>query len=188
MTQPAEAATAAEVPRPATDVHWVSPVDRSGELKDGYTVEATRRGDCWTTSFVNDELYRCMQRNFIQDPCWLEAGRSPRTVVCPGLPWSHAVLRLRLTDRLPQTSSGRRPAWGLRLADGRRCLFAQGATGTVHGHHISYICRGRWVLLGNPRRGHVWHIRTAKRERGEYEPKGFRPLTDAWLAVRPDGA
>ena len=169
--------------RRATVVHRVSPVDRSGHLRPHYRVTSTRRGSCWTSSFVNSELFRCLQRNFIRDPCWREEGRTLRTVICLQRPWARDVMRLRLTKRLPDTATGRAPVWGLTLPRGINCLFIQGASGSVQGHRVSYFCRKRWVLLGEPNRGRVWHIRTARRAgQGDWEPRGKRPLTDAWKA------
>ncbi len=174
-------ATTHEQPR-ATMIHRVSPVDRSGQVQRNYRVTLTRRGSCWTYSFVHPELYRCVRGNYIHDPCWRGARRSQPTVICLGLPWSHQLTRLRLTERLPHTSSGRAGVWGLTLPRGVDCLFAQGASGFVHGHHISYFCRRRWVLLDEPDRGRIWHIRTARRSHGHYELRPKRPLTDAWFA------
>jgi len=172
-------------PRRATVVHRVSPLNRSSVLKDRYRVTLVRRGSCWTSSFVHPELYRCFRGNFIQDPCWRERGRSQPTVVCLLRPWSHEVTRLRLTRRLPDTASGRGRVWGMTMPGGVNCLFVQGASGFVHGHHISYFCRKRWVLLDAPNRGRVWHIRTARRVHGEYGLRGRRPLSHAWIPRAP---
>jgi hypothetical protein len=60
-------------------------------------------------------------------------------------------------------------------------VYAQGASGVVHGHRISYFCRKRWVLLGDPDRGRVWDIRTARRVSGDYEMRGRQPLRVAWV-------
>ena len=169
--------------RRATVVHRVSPVDRSGHLRQDYRVTLTRRGSCWTSSFVNSELYRCFRGNYIQDPCWRERGRSQPTVICLGLPWTHHVTRLRLTDRLPNTSTGRAPIWGLTLPRDVNCVFIQGASEVVNGHRVSYYCRKRWALLDEPDRGRVWHIRTARGRQGDWEQRRVRPLTDAWKAT-----
>jgi hypothetical protein len=131
---------------------------------------------------MNPELYRCFQRNFIQDPCWREDGRSLRTVICLARPWARDVMRLRLTKRLPDTSTGRAAVWGLTLPRGRNCLIAQGTALMIEGHHISYFCRKRWALVDEPNHGRVWHIRTARRTHGDWELRRKRPLTDAWKA------
>ena len=71
---------------------------------------------------------------------------------------------------------------------GRRCLFAQGATGVVRGRRLNYDCGGGWWLLGEPnRQRRVWTILTAKQVgRGfSFEVRGRKPLTTAWKPVVP---
>jgi hypothetical protein len=170
----------------ATVVRHVSPLDATGQLKPSYTVGNERNGHCFTTSFENGRLFRCIGGNFIHDPCWKEAG--VHSVVCLGTPQSHRVVRLDLTRRLPDTDNFGPRLWGLRLANGIgvNCQASQGATGTVHGKPLSYFCRHGWALLGNhPNRSQpVWTMDTAKRVHGTYHERGRKNLSVAWRAVK----
>jgi hypothetical protein len=172
---------------PATSIRRVSPLTATGHLRPRYTVTATRRGYCWTTSFMNGRLYRCFMGNSILDPCWKEAARN--AVICLVLPWSTKVTRLRLTRRLPAATTDRPSVWGLRLGGGVgvNCLISTGAGGAVGKHPISYFCRRRWVLLGNgPNRTHpLWTMLTATRVADHYARRGRKPLPVAWKAVVP---
>jgi hypothetical protein len=171
----------------ATVVHRVSPLDASGHLKSSYNLGNVRHGHCFTSSFENGRLFRCLGGNFIHDPCWKESGR--HSVVCLGAPWSHRVVRLNLTKPLPDTDSFGPRLWGLRLANGIgvKCQASQGATGTVGGKPISYFCGQGWALLGNhPDRSQpVWTMETAKRVNGTYHARGRKNLSDGWRAVKP---
>ncbi len=168
----------------ATTVHRVSPLDAEGHLRSGYDVAATRKGHCWTTSMVNGHLYRCMQGNFIHDPCWKESGR--HSVVCLTDPWAGDVVRLRLTKPLPETSADGPAVWGLERADGvgGHCIISSGAGGTVDGRPISYYCHKGWALVGRIDRSEpTWAIRTARQVGDHYEARGWRALGKAWEPV-----
>ena len=168
----------------STRVHRVSPLNASGHLSSHYTVARVRRGYCWTSSSIRPDLYRCFRGNFIVDPCWPAANRA--SVLCIVRPWSHQVLRLRLTRHLPATHPGASGDWGLTLRSGNNCLFSSGAHDQFHGHTILYYCRRNWVLLDQPNQSQPgWTIRTARREGDHYVARGIRPLTDAWRAKGP---
>ena len=168
----------------STRVHRVSPLNASGHLSSHYTVARVRRGYCWTSSSIRPDLYRCFRGNLIVDPCWPAANRA--SVLCIVRPWSHRVLRLRLTRGLPQTFPGASRGWGLTLPSGNNCLFSSGAHDQFHGHTILYYCRRNWVLLDEPDQSQSsWTIRTARREGDHYVARGIRPLTDAWRAKGP---
>jgi hypothetical protein len=170
--------------QPATQVHHVSPVDSTGQLKPGYRVTDSGKGYCWTTSFVNPGLYRCFRGNFIMDPCWSNAGQT--AVFCLAAPWSHSVTRLRLTRRLPPTSPGRSFLWGMTLRSGLQCAEPGGTHDRWHGHDVNYLCQRHWVLLDSPDRSRpVWRILTARYLHGHYHGRGVRPLSDAWLTKAP---
>jgi hypothetical protein len=168
----------------ATRVHHVSPVDATGGLKASYQVTDSGKGYCWTSSYVNTELYRCFRGNFIMDPCWSNAGGT--AVFCLASPWSHSVTRLRLTRRLPKTSPGRSNLWGLTLQSGLRCEEPGGTHDRWHGHDVNYDCQRHWVLLDSPDRSHpAWSILTARYLYRHYHGRGVRPLSDAWRAKAP---
>ncbi|HEY6934280.1 MAG TPA: hypothetical protein VI452_12865 [Marmoricola sp.] len=169
-------------PLAPTVVHHVAPVDAHGRLAAGYRVAASGRGRCFSTSLVDDRLYRCFQGNTILDPCWPQPGRA---VACLPQPWSHAVTRLRLTAALPPRQHFGRHLWALQLGAGLgvRCTAAMGATGIVAGQRISYLGARGWALLGEPdRRRPTWTIATARGADGQYSARGRKPLAAAWLA------
>ncbi len=170
---------------PGTVVHLVAPLDRAGRVRAGYTVASAGRGHCWTSSFVNGRLYRCFQTDNILDPCWKQAGR--HAVVCLPKPWSHQLVRLRLTRQLPVTSTFGPSLWGLRLGDGvgANCLVSMGASGAVGQRPISYLCPHGWVLVGaKPDQSHkTWTMLTARWVDHRYRLRGSKPLPAAWKAV-----
>lgn len=167
-----------------TTVRRVRLLDAHGHLRARYAVASTRRGYCWTTSFVNGHLYRCFQGNTIRDPCWKESGRY--SVVCPSWPWSSQVTRLRLTEHLPGTARYGPRLWGLRAGGGVAvsCVVSMAAGGMVENHPISYVCQRGWVLLGAPNRSKpLWTMLSAKRVKNHYELRGRKPLPTAWEPV-----
>jgi hypothetical protein len=167
----------------ATRIHHVSPITRAGRLKTTYQVTEAARGYCWTTSFLNPQLYRCLQGNLIQDPCWPKAGGG--AVFCLVRPWSHRVTRLHLTKRLPATARGRVGLWGLTLASGLNCQVPGGTHDVWQGHDVNYYCPRDWVLLDEPDRSSpAWHILTARYLHRHYHGRGVRTLSDAWRAAR----
>jgi hypothetical protein len=169
-----------------TRVHAVSPVDGAGGLRAGYRLGRSGRGHCFSSSLVDGRLYRCfLGTNTILDPCWPGHGRS--AVLCLAQPWSHRVVRIRLTAPLPRRTPFPPRLWGLRV--GRPadvgCVAAMGATGTVGGQRISFLCAGGWALLGDApdRRTPAWTMRAARRVGDRYRARGIVHLTAAWRVV-----
>lgn len=168
----------------ATRVHHVSPIDSGGHLKPRYQVTQSARGYCWTSSFVNPELYRCFLGNYIQDPCWPRA--DGEAVLCLARPWSHEVTRLRLTRRLPPTSPGHGSLWGLTLASGQRCQEPGGTHDIWRGHDVNYYCSQHWALLDSPDRSSpAWHMAAVRYVHHHYHWRGVRVLSDAWRPKSP---
>jgi hypothetical protein len=168
----------------ATRVHHVSPIDSAGHLKASYRVTQSGRGYCWTSSFVNPELYRCFLGNYIQDPCWPRAGGA--AVLCLARPWSHEVTRLRLTKRLPLPSPGHGSLWGLTLASGQRCQEPGGTHDIWRGHDVNYYCSQHWALLDQPDRSSpAWHMAAVRYLHQHYHWRGVRLLSDAWRPKSP---
>lgn len=162
----------------------MAPVTRSRELRPGYRISSYGRGYCWTTSFANPSLYRCLHGNRIQDPCW--SYRTGAAVLCLAQPWQHRLLRLTLTKPLPDNSTGRGGVWGLTMMSGVNCQSSSGAHERFHGHVVSYYCSRRWVLLGHPdRRPSRWQMLTARRVGGQYRIRGTRGLRAAWIPRDP---
>jgi len=106
-------------------------------LRAGYCgsgSETAARGDAW----------RCFSGNLVLDPCF-SFSRHSASVICPSSPWSRTGIRLRLTSRLPvgfQTApapSTRAQPWALELGDGRRAVFASGASDSAEGMRLNYF-------------------------------------------------
>ena len=131
----------------------------------------SRTGYCWEGSATTPrrDAWRCFVGNYIHDPCFSSA-RHPGIVVCPDVPWRNTGVKIGLTRPLPRVYRNRRSPsarlepWALELLDGRRCLFASGATNVVEDQRLNYFCgtsshEGLW---GQPdRRTEPWTILTA---------------------------
>ncbi len=169
----------------ATRVARVAPVDARGRLVDGYRVDATARGHCFSSSLLDGRLYRCFRGDTILDPCWRGVARD--AVLCLPAPWTHRVVRLRLTSALPQRDPFPGRWWALRAGDGLdvRCTAAMGATGLVGHRRISFLCDRGWVLLGNgpDRSDAAWTMTAARRVHGRYRVRGPVHLSVAWRPV-----
>jgi hypothetical protein len=140
-----------------TVVVTYSPFAATGALAAGLQAAPRFGGTCSTGSFVvsNPTVFRCFAGDLIYDPCYLDAGASnPQraVVLCITAPWAKSGVRLRLTGA-PNPAFGApagAPPWALRLASGRRCVFASGASAVVDGRRLNYVCDGRRVLFGTP--------------------------------------
>ena len=178
-TQP----TAPAVTRSSTTIHHVRPVDAHFALRAGYRVAASKgHAKCFTDSLIQQGTWRCIARNLLFDPCW-RLGSTPDHAVCLVKPWQRGVVRLHLTHPPAALGAGPHTVWGLRLANGSRCLVFTGAADTFQGHRISYYCNRRWILLGRPdRSGAVWTVLTARGKPGHYQAMGTKRLNDAWYA------
>ena len=180
------AASPAAAPPPATAKKRVSPLNSAGKVAAPYKVVTAGDGYCWTSSFVNGRLYRCFEGNSILDPCWKQPGRA--AVVCLPRPWSTHAVRVRLHRPLPPTNTTGPSLWGLRLGKvGVNCLVSMGASGTVGGQPVSFLCEHHWVLLGTApdERQPVWSMATARWGGHHYRRHGTQPLTTSWVAVLP---
>src|SRR3954451_11893563 len=146
----------------ATQVVRWSPFIDSG-LRPGLVAAPAFGGDCFTGSFAVHGAYRCIEGDFIRDPCFVDPTRVD-AVLCVRDPFSRGVIRLRVSGHLDR--SGSAPGslvWAVRLASGQRCtFFAGGATSADGaGRRANYGCSGRLTILwGNPiRRSRTWRIR-----------------------------
>jgi hypothetical protein len=127
-----------------TTMRFFQPYLASG-LSSATKVAGRGSGYCWTSSDqVSDpNAYRCLERNEIFDPCFASPfAKHVATVAC-GDPWTGLFL-LRLTKALPQTTPSQlafpQVGWLLELANGKRCRLADGATGSVDGVRVAYLC------------------------------------------------
>jgi hypothetical protein len=171
----------------ATRVVRVRPVDATGHLRSNYHVAHRLKANahCVLGSEATGTAYRCFAGNAILDPCWVQAGSSDNHVICLTAPWSHAAIRLHVTkyDNSAMVSPSREP-WGIRLANGTRCAFVQGASSTVHGRRLSYFCQNsKTVLLGNPSRAKpVWLIHTGRTgPHGHVKQTGRKAIATAYF-------
>ncbi len=106
-----------------------------------------RAGTCPSGSEVSPrrDAWRCFSGNEILDPCFSSPKRR-NVVLCPLAPWFDRGTELRLHKPLvaaqgnhARPSTGLTP-WALQLADGRRCIYAEGATSVVAGERLNYFC------------------------------------------------
>jgi hypothetical protein len=130
---------------------------RSGDCPSGS--EATTRRDAW----------RCFSGNLVLDPCF-SSTHDRGIVVCPEAPWLKDAIKIHLTKPLERnfgnhsTPSQSLQPWALELSDGRRCLFADGATNVVEGQRLNYVCgsASQEALWGSPNRtSTTWTILSA---------------------------
>ncbi|MDX6225238.1 MAG: hypothetical protein QOE64_1614, partial [Frankiales bacterium] len=116
-----------------TVVRVVTPVTATG-LAPGYAVTERVHGECLgpASDVIAGQVYRCFYADVVTDPCW----RDPRFVgrdhaLCLATPWQRSLTQIVLSAPLEQggEASTLDPGypWGITLADGRRCLAAQGA-------------------------------------------------------------
>src|SRR4051795_9853958 len=94
-----------------------------GALRPGLVATPAFGGDCFTGSFAVHNAYRCIDGNFLRDPCFADATRDD-AVLCVRDPFSRGVVRLRVSGRLDR--SGSAPAtmvWGVRLSPGHSCVL-----------------------------------------------------------------
>jgi hypothetical protein len=171
----------------ATRVVRVRPVDSTGHLRSNYHVarRLKRSAHCVLGSEATGNAYRCFAGNSILDPCWVQAGSSHSHVLCLPAPWSHAAIRLHVSkyDNSTMVGPSRQP-WGIRLANGTRCAFVQGASSVVHGRRLSYFCQNSMtVLLGSPNRAKpVWRIHTGRSSKhGRVKATGRKAIGTAYF-------
>ena len=129
-----------------TTVRFFEPFAPSG-IARGIRVTGLGQGYCWESSAVvpDPHAWRCFQGNVIRDPCFSSPYvADPKTVLC-WTEWS-GVLALGLTRPLPtkqaDTNVFPQVGWLLQLANGDRCVLADGATGTRAGVLLAYVCQG----------------------------------------------
>jgi hypothetical protein len=110
-----------------------------------------------------------MTGNYIYDPCF-SSPRTNKLVLCPVEPWRNKGIKLRLTRPLPSSLANRGSLslrdqpWALELYDGRKCVFAGGASSVLAGRRLNYFCAhgGSVGLWGFPDRStQPWTIYSA---------------------------
>jgi hypothetical protein len=133
-----------------------SPFTASGGVDPVRRVTPGFGGECNTASFiVRGDVYRCFHSHLIRDPCYFDELGSEQlgrdVVLCVTSPWTRNAVRLR-ADTLDGTGPLRAgsPPWALELVNGRRCVFAGGATNVVGGRRLNYGCDSNRFLFGVP--------------------------------------
>lgn len=191
LPQPAAARAATAS---ATTIVRVRPVSRAGVRLPGFSVTRTyRRASCVAGSEAIGAAYRCFAGNIVADPCWVQHDR--HFVTCLARPWDHSVIRLHVTKGYsggpPGPPAGRSHPWGVRTstvasagAHGRalRCLRSQGATGSVGGKPITYVCGRHYGLAGRiDRSSPLWSAELVRQVGSGFVPGGTVMLPTAWF-------
>jgi len=122
-----------------------------------------RSGECFTTSLKAAGAYRCATGNRLRDPCYADP-MDEESVVCAAAPWGKTVVRVTLTDTLPEPFTSRYMPWALELlGSGRRCLLLTGAITAARGYRLNYDCGRHRFLFGSPRtKTRYWTIRYSR--------------------------
>jgi hypothetical protein len=163
---------------------YVSPVTSAGAPVEGYRVTSRASdGSCEPGSEAIGEGYRCSAGNYLYDPCWAEKAATP-TVLCLAEPWLRTVAEIRLNSAVPalaREDGGSVEPWGLRLADGNRCLLAQGAHTAFDGTVLDYYCgSGLALLRGLNRTRTTWTARAVVDRRGKLSRGPTEKIKIAW--------
>jgi hypothetical protein len=155
-------------------------------LREPVVIVSNSTGICQVPSQADPSpnAFRCLGGNYIYDPCF---GGYLSPLVCISSPWSKTGIRFHpsafefflangASARWNPNSSqamptghiaygtpgglSKKPPWALELANGLRCLDAEGATFEIAGERANYGCetpgshrhQQEWVI-GQPNRG-----------------------------------
>ena len=159
-----------------TVVKKVTPVDADGALKPAYVVKHRYPGArCQSGSNMTGTAYRCFTSQApdgVYDPCWVtDTGEH---VICPGMPWKHKVVQLRVSDGFDNDDGFHKQKWpwGLRLTNDRHCLLSPAAVQFAGGRPIHYYCNKHVALAGHlDRSGARWRIHAYRNT----TPHGIQP-------------
>jgi hypothetical protein len=136
-----------------------APVDQHSVPRPGlHVADGGSASRCGPGSDSAGYVYRCFDTNHhVLDPCWTDASDTQSSaVVCQQNPWDTTVTRLTLPQGgpppflSPVTPTPQNAPWGVGLADGERCIAAQGAHDSALGQVVDYACGpgSPHVLLG----------------------------------------
>jgi hypothetical protein len=176
----------ASAPAP-TKVVYVAPVDSHGRPLPNLTIFIDVRGTCEPGSdSVPGPVYRCFDvGNSVLDPCWADKDHAG-AVLCMPSPWSQNVVELD-TKALPASTEPVPKSlafpWGVQLANGEKCLAAQGAHDEYRGRVVDYACGKtyRLVLLrGMHQSQEPWTFDSAIWTGKEYIPGPTETVRIAW--------
>jgi hypothetical protein len=158
---------AARPSNPATQYVLYEPWSASGPgLASGIQASSTLRGgNCYDESAASNraDAYRCYVGHYIFDPCFSNPnpGLGRPELACPGLDAdSVTIVKSAKALRIPASPAPGPPrVWLIILANGMQCNFADGATSSVAGMRLNYVCSTNVYLYGNPHRNNrTWMI------------------------------
>ncbi|OIJ69784.1 serine/threonine-protein kinase [Streptomyces mangrovisoli] len=160
--------------RAATEVNTFTPWT-FGEPADDISVVRTESGSCFaaSSSATRVDAYRCTVGDDIKDPCFSPPNDLSPAVLCPYSGPIGKVLKIRLTEPLPDALLGDEEPYPFKivLADGQVCDSYQGSGIAIAGETMSFGCPDG-DLFGAPHSaGPTWTM--------NYRPKGassFRPV------------
>lgn len=174
---------------PGTQQVSVSPVTITGAPASGYRVTThAANASCSAGSEAIGKAYRCFAGNTVYDPCWAEKASTP-TVLCVADPWLRTEAQLRVSAPLTPIPSAEGGAgigepWGLQLANGQRCVLAQGAHSLFDGKVIDYFCSDTLFLLrGLDMAAHTWTARSVVDKSGTLSAGPSEKIDIAWYGI-----
>jgi len=140
------------------------PWDFSGKVAGDLHIVSRVTGYCWEQSIAAPRLdaYRCMQGNYIHDPCFGDPNGPSNQVVC-SYPSPESVTVMQLTKPLPggpyaPTTSLANP-WLVTLADGTPCVSFTGLPLSASGLWLHYTCSNGDLLYGKINKtNQIWTI------------------------------
>lgn len=132
----------------------------------------TDRPDAWRCSENQKEAMTIQghtyQVNMIYDPCF-SGSPSTNVVACASSAFSQSVILMTLQKSPEEEANSQQgatagrsllrpaakintknPPWALRLANGAKCEFVSGATGTIAGMRLNYGCKPKGWVVGTP--------------------------------------
>ena len=179
----------------ATKVIYVAPVNSAGQPLAGLGVAAAVQGHCEPGSdSVPGPVYRCFSGNKVIDPCWADSAL-PGSVLCMQRPWERTVLRLDTEQPLEPSSEpvprGLGFPWGVKLANGERCVAAQGAHDQFRGRVVDYGCGTRFhlvLLRGMHKAREPWSFDSAIWTGSRYVPGPRETVRTAWYGGPAPGS
>lgn len=160
-----------------------------GSLREDTRISEEHAGHCWTGSQAlnqRNDAWRCStEDSTILDPCLSDAESASLVVACVASPWHQAVVLVHLTEPLSPRGADE-PAhvteftglpWAVELANGDTCIFIGGATTSVSGMRLNYLCEDGEVYGGNQGTQETWAL--------YYQPAGNSelntvPVTRLW--------
>lgn len=182
-------ASSAGAAAPKTQQVSVSPVTSTGAPAGGYRVTSqAANASCSPGSEAIGKAYRCFAGNTVYDPCWAEKAATP-TVLCVADPWLHTDAELRLSAPLTpipaaEGGAGIGEPWGVQLANGQRCLLAQGAHSLFDGKVIDYLCSDTLFLLrGLDMAAQTWTARSVVDKSGTLSGGPSEKIDIAWYGI-----